>query len=48
MIVDARTSNAPVLYPVITQFGLNGIAAANGFLLAPDQNGLTIYKFSLP
>jgi uncharacterized protein (TIGR03437 family) len=48
MIVDARTSNAPVLYPVITQFGLNGIAASNGFLLAPDQNGLTIYKFSLP
>jgi hypothetical protein len=48
MIVDARTSNAPVLYPVITQFGLNGIAASNGFLLSPDQNGLTIYKFSLP
>lgn len=48
MVVDARTSKAPVLYPVITQFGLNGIAASNGFLLAPDQNGMTIYKFAIP
>lgn len=48
MVVDARTSKSPVLYPVITQFGLNGIAASNGFLLAPDENGMTIYKFAIP
>ena len=48
MIVDARTSSAPVLYPFITQFGLSGIAASNGYLLAPNQNGLSIYKVSIP
>lgn len=48
MVVDARTSNAPVLYPVITQFGLNGIATSNGYVLVPNENGLSIYKFSIP
>jgi uncharacterized protein (TIGR03437 family) len=47
MIVDARTSSAPVLYPFITQFGLSGIAASNGYLLVPNQNGLSIYKVSI-
>jgi uncharacterized protein (TIGR03437 family) len=48
MIVDARNSSAPVLYPFITQFGLSGIAAANGYLLAPTQNGLSIYQVTIP
>jgi hypothetical protein len=48
MIVDARNSSAPVLYPFITQFGLSGIAPANGYLLVPNQNGLNIYQVSIP
>ena len=48
MIVDARNNKAPVLYPFRTQFGLSGIAVANGFLLVPDQNGLSIYQISIP
>jgi uncharacterized protein (TIGR03437 family) len=48
MVVDARNSSAPVLYPFITQFGLSGIAASNGYLLVPYQNGLNIYKVSIP
>jgi uncharacterized protein (TIGR03437 family) len=48
MIVDARNSKAPVLYPYETQFGLSGIAASNGYFLAPNQNGLNIYKISIP
>jgi len=48
MIVDARTSSAPVLYPFVTQFGLSGIAASNGYLLVPNQNGLSIYQISIP
>jgi uncharacterized protein (TIGR03437 family) len=48
MIVDARNSQAPALYPFLTQFGLSGTAIANGFLLAPTQNGLNIYQVSIP
>ena len=48
MVVDARTSSAPVLYPFITQFGLSGIASSNGYLLVPYQNGLNIYQVSIP
>ena len=48
MIVDARSSSAPVLYPFVTEFGLSGIAASNGYLLVPNQNGLSIYKISIP
>jgi uncharacterized protein (TIGR03437 family) len=48
MIVDARDSSAPVLYPLITQFGLSGIAAVNGYLLVPNQNGLSIYQVTIP
>jgi len=46
-IVDARNTKNPVLYPVVTQFGLSGVAAANGFLLTSTTNGLTIYHFAL-
>jgi hypothetical protein len=48
MIVDARNSSAPLLYPFATQFGLSGLAASNGFLLAPNQNGLNIYSITIP
>ena len=48
MLVDARNSSAPVLYPFLTQFGLSGIAASNGYLLVPYQNGLNIYQVSIP
>ena len=48
MIVDARDNTNPLLYPVQTQFGYSGIATANNFFLVPDQNGLTIYKISIP
>jgi uncharacterized protein (TIGR03437 family) len=48
MVVDARNSSAPVLYPFITQFGLSGIATSNGYLLVPNQNGLNIYKITIP
>jgi len=44
MVVDASTSSAPVLYPVVTQFGMNDIAAVNGYLLVPNVNGLAIYQ----
>jgi uncharacterized protein (TIGR03437 family) len=48
MIVDARATNSPVLYPLQTQFGLSGLAAINGFLLVPDLDGLTIYTIKIP
>ena len=51
MIVDARNSSAPVLYPFMTQFGLSGLAVAGAsdqFLLVPNQNGLNIYQISIP
>ncbi|HEV2689290.1 MAG TPA: IPT/TIG domain-containing protein [Bryobacteraceae bacterium] len=48
MVVDARNTKSPVGYPVVTQFGLSGIAAANNFLLASTINGLTIYRFAIP
>ena len=48
MIVDARNTKAPVLYPVTTQFGLSGIAVANNFLLVANQNGLNIYRIRIP
>jgi uncharacterized protein (TIGR03437 family) len=48
MMVDARNSKTPVLYPYITQFGLSGVAVANNFLLASTSNGLVIYKFAIP
>jgi hypothetical protein len=47
MIVDARNTKAPVLYPVMTQFGLSGIAVANNFLLVANQNGLNIYRIRI-
>jgi len=48
MIADARNTKAPVLYPVMTQFGLSGIAVANNFLLVANQNGLNIYRIHIP
>jgi hypothetical protein len=48
MVADLRNTKAPVLYPVATQFGLSGIATVNGFLLAPNVNGLNIYQFKIP
>jgi hypothetical protein len=48
MIVDARNNSAPLLYPYLTQFGMSGLALANGYLLVPNQNGLKIYKVTIP
>lgn len=50
MIVDVSTSNAPVLYPFQTQFGISGFAATASlqYLLVPDVNGLTIYQVAIP
>jgi uncharacterized protein (TIGR03437 family) len=48
MIVDASTSDSPVLYPFVTQFGMSDIAAVNGYLLVPNVNGLTIYSIQTP
>jgi uncharacterized protein (TIGR03437 family) len=48
MIVDARNSSSPLLYPVNTQFGLSSVAVANDFLLVPNQNGLNIYTIAIP
>jgi uncharacterized protein (TIGR03437 family) len=48
MIVDARNTKAPVLYPVMTQFGLSGMQVANNFLLVANQNGLNIYRIRIP
>jgi uncharacterized protein (TIGR03437 family) len=48
MVADVRNTKAPALYPVATQFGLSGIATVNGFLLAPNVNGLNIYQFKIP
>jgi uncharacterized protein (TIGR03437 family) len=47
-IVDATTSSSPVLYPVTTQFGMTDVSEANGYLLAPNVNGLTIYSIQTP
>jgi len=48
MIVDASTPSAPVLYPIVTEFGMTDIAAVNGYLLVPNVNGLTIYTIQTP
>jgi uncharacterized protein (TIGR03437 family) len=48
MIVDARNTSAPALYPFMTQFGFSGLAAVNNFLLVPNQNGMNIYKIQIP
>jgi hypothetical protein len=48
MIVDASTPSSPVLYPLFTQFGMTDVAAANGYLLVPNVNGLAIYSIQLP
>ena len=48
MIVDARNTKAPVLYPIQTQFGLSGMAVVNNFLLVANQNGLNIYRIRIP
>ena len=48
MIVDARNTSAPALYPFMTQFGLSGLTAVNNFLLVPNQNGMNIYKIQIP
>lgn len=48
MIVDASTPSSPVLYPFSTQFGMTDVAAANGYLLVPNVNGLAIYSIQLP
>jgi uncharacterized protein (TIGR03437 family) len=48
MIVDARNTSSPALYAYQTQFGFSGLAAASGFLLVPDLNGLTIYQIQIP
>ena len=48
MIVDARNNKAPVLYPFMTQFGLSGMYSVNNFLLVVNQNGINIYKISIP
>jgi uncharacterized protein (TIGR03437 family) len=52
-IVNANTSSSPVLYPFITQFGMNDVAAAivsttTGYLLVPNVNGLAIYTIQSP
>ena len=48
MIADVRNAKAPVLYPVMSQFGLSGIAVANNYLLVANQNGLNIYRIRIP
>jgi uncharacterized protein (TIGR03437 family) len=48
MIVDASTPSSPVLYPFMTEFGMTDIAAAGGYLLVPNVNGLMIYTISTP
>lgn len=47
-VVDASTPSSPVLYPFTTQFGTTDVAAANGYLLVPNVNGLAIYSIQLP
>jgi hypothetical protein len=47
-IVDATNASAPVLYPFTTAFGMTDIADANGYLLVPNVNGLTIYSIQSP
>lgn len=48
LIVDASTPSSPVLYPFVTQFGMTDVAAANGYLLVPNVNGLMIYSIQTP
>jgi uncharacterized protein (TIGR03437 family) len=52
MIVDARTPASPVVYPVVTAWGLSSILVlTNGtseYLLAPTAQGLNVYTVTLP
>jgi hypothetical protein len=47
-IVDASTPSAPVLYPVVTEFGMSDVAAVSSYLLVPNVNGLAIYSIQTP
>lgn len=47
-IVDAREPSSPILYPLATQFGFSGLLpTSGGYLLAPTNFGLYIYKLQL-
>lgn len=53
LLVDARTPKTPVVYPLISQFGLNGVqvvtnSAGAEYFLVSDIQGLSIYKVTLP
>ncbi|HTW66311.1 MAG TPA: hypothetical protein VME17_16930 [Bryobacteraceae bacterium] len=45
-IVDASAPSSPVLYPFTTQFGMSDVSEANGYLLVPNVNGLTVYSIT--
>ena len=42
-VVDATDATKPVIYPWVTAYGLDGIAAANGYLYLANGNGLVTY-----
>ncbi|HEX5230084.1 MAG TPA: hypothetical protein VFW44_20365 [Bryobacteraceae bacterium] len=48
MIVDATTPSKPVLYPFLTQFGMNDVATAKGYLLVPSVTGVALYALQTP
>ena len=53
LIVDARSTQSPAVYPVVSQFGLYGMAAVTNssgteYLLVSDLQGLSIYQVKLP
>jgi hypothetical protein len=51
MIIDASDPSNILVYPFLTQFGLNGILTTNNgtnnFLFAPTSLGLNIYQLQL-
>ena len=50
LLVDARTPTKPVVYPLLTQYGLSGILSvdANSYLLVPTASGLNVYSITIP
>ncbi len=50
LLVDARTPAKPLVYPLLTQYGLSGILSVgnNTYLLVPTASGLNVYSITIP
>ncbi len=50
LLVDGRTPSNPLVYPLLTQYGLSGILSVgnNSYLLVPTSSGLNVYSITIP